>query len=119
MLRTFSDDFLQPMLYGLMTLFPPLWVPEAQVFTWPAENAYPPFLSFSTGPISFSFSAESLALVHSLEWWHSQTAIFNRPFLFFPRPGISPTKILLGYLGLFLLCSFKLPVGLRSCWIPR
>jgi len=38
-------------------------------------------------------------------------------------PSVSPTKILLGYLGSFRLtllpCSSKLPVGPRSCWISR
>jgi len=71
-------------------------------------------LSYSAGPVSFSFSTESSALVYGLEWCHShleschfQSALFlatpGRPSPFSPRPqrfsnrspsgvfGISPT----------------------------
>jgi len=82
-------------------LSPLLWVPEAQVFTRPAEDAYSS-LSNLTGPTSSSFSAESLALVHGLEWYHSHFKNMLHSIgscLSFHGPGVSLTKFYLGYLG--------------------
>jgi len=54
-----------------MALSSLLWVPESQMFMRPAEDAYHPSLPWlSQLAHSPSFSVESLALMHSLEWCH-------------------------------------------------
>jgi len=103
-----------------------------QVSKRPAEDAHPP-----ADPISSSFSAEYLALLGT---WPGMVSLpsKNMPLSIGPfpiglpigphpplhGPGISPTTVLLGYLGPFWLpllpCSSKLPVGRPwSRWISR
>jgi len=68
-----------------MAMSPLFWVPEAQVFTLPAEDAYLPLLcrtQLTQSPLR-SFSAEFLALVvYGLESCHTHlnTCHFNRTF---------------------------------------
>jgi len=91
-------------------------------------------LSYLTGLVSSSFTAKSLALVHGLEWCHchlnyiplSIGPFLNRfPVNSYPLlhgSSISPTKVLLGFLGSFrfllLPCSSKLPMGPGYAGLP-
>jgi len=47
------------------------WVPEVQVYQAACRRCLSSSLSYTAGPISSSFSAESLALVRGLKWCHS------------------------------------------------
>jgi len=95
-----------------MLLSPPLLVPKAHVFTRPAEDAY------CLPSSSLSYSAESLALVHRLEWCHSylKHATFNR-LLHFPKaPAFVQPKSFWDIWDLFDSISFR--VALNFQWVP-
>jgi len=88
-------------------------------------------LSYSTGPISSSFSAKSLAMAHDLEWCHFHLATYNFQSAHFLTDSQSALT-LLSTAQAFLqpksfwdiwalsdsLRSSQLPVGLQSCWTP-
>jgi len=89
-------------------------------------------LSYSAGPVSSIFSAESSALVHGLEWCHShlkschfQSALFltdsqSDLTLLSTAPAFLQPKFFWDIWDLSdSSCSSKLPVGLQSCWISR
>jgi len=52
-----------------MVLSSLLWVPEVQVSNRPAKDAHPPLRRLTQ--LALSPLAESLALIHGLEWCHS------------------------------------------------
>jgi len=92
-------------------------------------------LSNSAGPISSSFSAESFALVHGLEWCHYhlkschfQSALFltdsqSASTLLSKAPAFLQPKFFWDISdlsdSLSSHCSSKLPMGPRSCWTSR
>jgi len=77
--------------------------------------------------LRWSFSAESFALVHGLEWCHYHLKTYHiLSFLVHQRfsngPSVSPTIVLLDYLGPLRLSllpfSSKLPVGFGYAGLP-
>jgi len=68
---------------------------EVQVFKWPVKTcSSSSSLSYSAGPISSSFSAESLAMLHGLEWCHShlKTCHFQSALILLSTAPVFPNQ---------------------------
>jgi len=130
---TQADPMLQPTFfevsphliwsYGPIALSPLLWAPEVQAVCERCSSS------------SLSFSAESLALVHGLEWCYSHRKSCHFQSALFLTDSQSALTLLSSVPAFLQPKSFwdiwdlsdslssrvalKLPVGPRSCWTSR